>query len=70
MSKANLPQKIRYTKTMAILNNLDNEYPLFESESSSGPIKLFSDSCCNGCICTSDKNHDTEFVQDIIDFDQ
>jgi hypothetical protein len=56
---------------MAILDNVDNNtYPLFESESSSGQIKLISDSCCNGCICTSDKDHDTEFVQDIIDFEQ
>ena len=62
---------MRYTKHMAILDNVDNNtYPLFESESSSGQIKLISDSCCNGCICTSDKDHDTEFVQDIIDFEQ
>ncbi len=64
-------QKMRYTKTMAILDNVDNDqYPLFESESSSGEIKLFSDSCCNGCACQNSSDHNTEFVQDIIDFEQ
>ena len=56
-------QKKRYNRSMAILNNLDNEYPLFESESSSGGIQ---DICRNGCNCTSEH----EFVQDFIDFDQ
>lgn len=55
---------------MAILDNLDNEYPLFESESSTGEIKIFSDSCCNGCACKTSSDHDTEFVQDLIDFEQ
>lgn len=50
---------------MSILDNLDNQYPLFESESTSGGIK---DICSNGCNCTSE--HDTEFIQDIIDFEQ
>lgn len=37
---------------------LDNsKYPLFESESSSLAMKIFSDFCCNGCICTSEKDH-------------
>lgn len=68
MSKVNLLQKKWYTKTMAILDNLDNQYPLFESESFPGEIKIFSDSCCNGCACQG--THDTEFVQDVIDFEQ
>ena len=55
---------------MAILDNLDNQFPLFESESSSGEIKLFSDSCCNGCTCQTSSDDNTEFVQDIIDFEQ
>ena len=51
---------------MAILDNVDNDkYPLFESESFSGGTK---DICSNGCNCTSE--HDTEFIQDIIDFEQ
>ena len=56
---------------MAILDNVDNDqYPLFETESSSGEIKIFSDSCCNGCACQTSSDHNTEFVQDIIDFEQ
>ena len=59
----------RYNKTMAILDNVDNDhYPLFESESSSGVIENFSDCCSNGCACKG--AHDTEFVQDVIDFEQ
>jgi hypothetical protein len=68
MSKSNLLQKMRYTKYMAILNNLDNEYPLFESESSSDLIKLFSDCCSDGCACQTSSDH--HFVQDVIDFEQ
>ena len=56
-------QILGYNKSMAILYNVDNEYPLFESESSSGGIQ---DICRNGCNCTSEH----EFVQDFIDFDQ
>lgn len=57
-------QILGYNKSMAILDNVDNDlYPLFESESSSGGTK---DICCNGCNCTSE--HD--FVQDFIDFEQ
>lgn len=59
----------RYNNTMAILDNVDNDnYPLFESESSSEIIQNISDSCCNGCACQG--AHDTQFVQDVIDFDQ
>jgi hypothetical protein len=50
---------------MSILKNLDNEYPLFESESSSLDIKVFSDTCCNGCTCKSDKDHKKEAVLQI-----
>jgi hypothetical protein len=64
-------QKMRYTKYMAILDNVDNDqYPLFESESSAGEIKLFSGCCSNGCACQTQADHNTEFVQDIIDFEQ
>ena len=69
MSKANLLQKMRYTKFMAIPDNVDNNtYPLFESESSSLAAKLFSDFCCNGCKCQTSSDH--HFTQDIIDFEQ
>jgi hypothetical protein len=43
-------------------------FPEYESESSPGPMQLISDFCCNGCICTSDKDH--EFVMEEIDFEQ
>ena len=56
-------QKKRYNRSMAILNNLDNEYPLFESESSSGGIQEI---CRNGCNCTSE--HITIYPQDILHF--
>jgi hypothetical protein len=59
-----------YNKNMAILDNLDNEFPLFESESSSGVIQNFSDCCSNGCACQTSSDHNTEFVQDVIDFEQ
>ena len=55
---------------MAILDNLDNQYPLFETESSSSEIKIFSNCCSNGCACQTQSDHDTEFVQDVIDFEQ
>ena len=56
---------------MAILDNVDNDnYPLFETESTSLAVKIFSDSCCNGCSCQTSSDHDTEFVQDVIDFEQ
>ena len=55
---------------MAILDNLDNQYPLFETESSSGEIKIFSDCCSHGCACQTSSDHDTDFVQDVIDFEQ
>jgi hypothetical protein len=62
---------MRYTKYMAILDNVDNDrYPLFELESSSEVIQNISDSCCNGCACQTQADHNTEFVQDVIDFEQ
>jgi hypothetical protein len=46
---------------MAILDNVDNNtYPLFEPESSSLDIKVFSDTCCNGCACQSESDHKPE----------
>ena len=43
---------------MAILDNVDNNtYPLFETESASLAIKVFSDMCCNGCSCQSGSDH-------------
>ena len=60
-------QILGYNKSMAILDNLDDGYPLFESESFSGGIK---DICCNGCNCQTSSDHNIEFIQDFIDFEQ
>jgi len=49
-----------YNNSMAILNNLDNEQPLFETESTSLAIKVFSETCCNGCSCKSESDHKPE----------
>jgi len=43
-------------------------FPEFEPESSSGFLKLFSDSCSNGCTCQTSSDH--EFVLEEIDFDK
>ena len=49
---------IGYNNDMAILDNVDNNtYPLFETESSSLEIKVFSETCCNGCSCQSPFAH-------------
>lgn len=43
---------------MSILDNVDNDkYPLFETESSSLEIKVFSETCCNGCSCQAESDH-------------
>jgi hypothetical protein len=64
-------QILRYNKFMAILDNVDNDlYPLFESESSSGGIEISKDICCNGCNCQTSSDHNIDFVQDVIDFEQ
>jgi hypothetical protein len=68
MSKVNLLQKKRYTKTMTYFQQ--ELFPEFQSESSSLAVKNFSDCCSNGCACKTSSDHDTEFVQDVIDFEQ
>ena len=61
-------QKMLYTKTMTFFQQ--DLFPEFEPESSSGFLKLFSDSCSNGCACQTSSDHDTEFVLEEIDFDK
>jgi len=51
---------IGYNDYMAILNNLDSEQPLFERESTSLAVKVFSETCCNGCSCKSESDHKPE----------
>ena len=56
---------------MGILENFENAWdPEFQYESASSVIKTFSDSCSNGCTCKSSSDHDIDFIQDIIDFEQ
>jgi hypothetical protein len=53
--------KIGYNNNMAILDNVDNDkYPLFETESTSLAIKVFSETCCNGCTCQTSSDHKPE----------
>ena len=58
----------RYTKTMTFFQQ--DLFPEFEPESSYGFLKLFSDSCSNGCTCQTSSDHDTEFILEEIDFDK
>jgi hypothetical protein len=50
------------------------EMPTFNKmmDSENLAVKIFSETCCNGCTCQSSKDHITEeeFVMDEIDFDQ
>ena len=56
-----LLQKKGYNKTMSILDNVDNNtYPLFEPEYTSLAVKIFSDTCCNGCSCMTENDHKPE----------
>ena len=46
---------------MAIPDNVDNNtYPLFEPESASLEIKVFSEICCDGCSCQTSSDHKPE----------
>lgn len=46
---------------MAILDNVENNtYPLFEPEYTSLAVKIFSDTCCNGCSCMTENDHKPE----------
>jgi hypothetical protein len=48
-------------QSMSILDNVDNNtYPLFETESTSLAVKVFSETCCNGCTCKSESDHKSE----------
>jgi len=56
------------------LRNKNMEMPTFNKmmDSENLAVKIFSETCCNGCTCQSSKDHITEeeFVMDEIDFDQ
>jgi hypothetical protein len=52
---------------MGILDNLENawdenfefESSIYKPEPENLAVKIFSDLCCNGCSCKSDKDHST-----------
>ena len=48
---------------MAILDNLDNSESAwdqeFDFEHKNLAVKIFTDTCCNGCTCKTEKNHET-----------
>jgi hypothetical protein len=57
---------LRNHKAMAILDNFENwifqdELP-FETKpvNDSLAMKIFSDTCCHGCYCQSEKDHQQE----------
>jgi hypothetical protein len=48
---------------MAILDNIENSEFSWDEEwqsESSGLIKIYSDTCCNGCSCQSSNDHKPE----------
>jgi hypothetical protein len=56
-------QGIGYNRPMGILDNLENSEFAWDEEwqtESSGIIKIYSDTCCNGCTCKSEKDHTKE----------
>lgn len=67
---------------MGILDNFENAWnPGMQYESTpmkprnnagelSLTAKLFSETCCDGCGCKTSTDHNLDFVQDIIDFEQ
>lgn len=71
---------------MGILENFENAWDIdFQYESSpikqtdnagrptvepSLAVKIFSDICCDGCGCKASTDHNIDFVQDTIDFEQ
>ena len=51
-----------YNKTMSILDNLENSIDFDRESHQSLAVKVFSDTCCNGCTCKSDNDHTKEAV--------
>lgn len=50
-----------YNKYMAILENLENSWDNnFQFEHTSLAVKVFTDTCCNGCLCQTPKDHKIE----------
>jgi len=46
---------------MAILDNLENAWDEeFQFEHQNLAVKIFSDTCCNGCSCKTSNDHKPE----------
>ena len=43
---------------MGILDNLENSWDIEESPNLS--VKIFSETCCDGCSCKAESDHATE----------
>ena len=51
-----------YNKPMSILDNLENSIDFDRESHQSLAVKVFSDTCCNGCSCKTDNDHTKEAV--------
>ena len=50
-------QGIGYNRHMGILDNLESAMWNAESKNDGLALKIFSETCCNGCSCKSEKDH-------------
>lgn len=50
---------LRYNEFMGILDNLESAWDEeFQFEHTNLAVKMFSETCCNGCSCQSSTDHD------------
>ena len=51
-------QILRYTRLMGILDNFESAIWNAESQNDGLALKIFSETCCNGCSCKSESDHE------------
>jgi hypothetical protein len=52
---------IGYNRSMSILDNLENAWDIeFQFEHQNLAAKVFSDTCCNGCSCKTESDHQSD----------
>jgi hypothetical protein len=51
-----------YNKPMSILDNLENSIDFDRESHQSLAVKVFSDTCCEGCSCKTENDHKKEAV--------
>lgn len=52
---------IGYNRSMSILDNLENAWDIeFQFEHQNLAVKVFSDTCCNGCSCKTESDHQSD----------